>query len=63
MKPQYIKRIEICEGPRPYESSYDIVSRYFGPFETHEEAEKYTVRHQFTAGVVFPVWPPEKEGE
>ena len=58
----YVKRVEVCEGPRPYESNYDIVSRYFGPFETAEKAEEYTVPRMFTAGVVFPMWPPDTAG-
>ena len=62
-KPLYVKRIEVCEGPRPYESDYDVVSRYFDPFETQEEAEKYSVPRMFTKGDVFPMWPPDNVGK
>ena len=64
MKPLYIKWISVQEKPRDFEYVPHVVSRFFGPFETKEEAEKYTVPGAIDTGnerIVFCLWPPDSK--
>ena len=59
MTPQYIKRLLVREPPPEYQSGNQDVFRYFGPFESREDAEKYTAPRAVDAGAIFCLWPPD----